>query len=163
MVNLKFSKLKKECSKCASELLVDQELLLAFLNSPIRDKIMKFSKLNKKEISSIMKIVDYYSKLKIQQEKKLKLKTKKDILKIEVNLLKKIFNAKILKFKKIKTEEAFNITKKILKKEYPNSVILSMLETDKIAALLGIKTIPSELLVFDSKNKKIIGVEVLVK
>lgn len=163
MVSLKFSKLKKECSKCASELLVDQELLLSFLNSPIRNKIMKFSRLNKKEISSIMKIADYYSKLKIQQEKKLKSKSRKDILKIEINLLKKIFSAKILKFRKIKTEEAFNITKNIIKKEYPNSVILDMLKTNKIATLLNIKAIPSELLVFDIKNKKIIGVEVLVK
>ncbi|MBU0929561.1 MAG: hypothetical protein KJ623_00640 [Nanoarchaeota archaeon] len=166
MVEVQFSRLKKECPKCAEELVVDQELLLSFLNSPIRKKVMKFAKLNKKDINSIMEIVEHYAKLKIEQEKKLKEKTSKEILKIEVSILKNMFIAEVLEFKKLKIEDLLNVAKSILQVEYPDSVILNMLETDKIATLLGIDTnkkFPSELLVFDSKNKKIIGVKIINK
>lgn len=162
MVEVKFSRLKKECPKCASELLVDQELLLVFLNSPIRDKIMKFSRLTKQEINSVMELVNYYAKLKIEEEKS----NSKEINKIEIDVLKKIFSAELLKFKNLKIENAFEIAKRILNVEYPDAVILNMLETDKIATLAGLDTkkkFPSELLVFDSANKKIIGVEIIVK
>lgn len=163
MVEIKFSRLKKEFPSSAKELVVDQGLVLSFLNSPIRKKIMKFARLEKKEINAVNEIVDYYSKLKIEEEKKFPPNTTKDLAKLEINILKHLFNAEVLKFKNLEWEEAFDITRKILKVEYPNSVILNMLETEKIATLLDIKKMPSELLVFDLTNKKIIGVEVLLK
>ncbi|MDD5651310.1 MAG: hypothetical protein PHF86_13000 [Candidatus Nanoarchaeia archaeon] len=166
MVEIKFSRLKKDFPKSAKELVTDQELVLTFLNSPIRDKVMKFSKLNRDEIKSINEIVNYYSKLKIEVEKKSKPKLTGDLTKLEVEILKNIFSAEMLTFKNLKMEEAFEIAKKIIKVEYPNSVILNMLETDKIATLLGLETekeFPSELLVFDTLNNKIVGVEILLK
>ncbi len=166
MVEIKFSRLKKECPVCADDLMVDQELLLLFLNSPIRDKIMKFSKLNKNEKKVIQEFVDYYSKLKIEFEKKKRPETENDVRDIEVNILKKIFDAEILGFKNLKRKEALEIARKIIKVGYPDSVVLEMLEVDKIATLTGINTkkeFPSEFLIFDIKNKKIIGISIKLK
>lgn len=166
MVELKFSRLKKEFPKEASGLLVDQELLLVFLNSPIRNRIMKFARLDKKEQSVIKEFIDYYAKLKIEEEKKRKPKTSNGVRKIEISILKRMFSGEVLEFKNLKKENVFKVASNILKIEYPNSVVLDMLETDKIATLAGIETkkeFPSGLLVFDLDNKKIIGVEVIIK
>ena len=166
MVEIKFSRLKKECPECAEDLIVDQELLLIFLNSPIRDKIMKFSKLNKTEKKIIQESVDYYAKLKIEEEKKKKPKTEKDVRNIEVGILKKLFSAEILEFKNLKRTEALDVARKIIKVGYPDSAVLEMLEIDRIATLTGIDTkrnFPSEFMVFDAKNRKIVGVGVITK
>jgi len=166
MVEIKFSRLKKECQACADDLMVDQELLLLFLNSPIREKIMKFSKLNKNDKNVIQEFVDYYAKLKIELEKKKKPETENDVRNIEIGILKNIFNAEILGFKNLKRKEALEIARKIIKVGYPDSVVLEMLEIDKIATLTGIDTskeFPSEFLIFDIKNKKIIGIGIKLK
>lgn len=108
-----------------------------------------------------MEIVNYYAKLKIESEK-----IRKNINDIEISILKKMFLGEVLEFKKLGLKGALDVAKKILQVEYPNAVILNMLKIDKIATLAGLETgkkFPSELLVFDAKNKRIIGVELVVK
>src|SRR3989344_2323037 len=158
MVEIKFSRLKKEFPGLADEILVDQELLLVFLNSPIRDKIIKFAKLTKNETKSVMEIVNYYARLKVEEEKNANPENQDEVRAVEISILKKIFISEVIEFKKLKIKEAFDVAKNILRVEYPNSVVLNMLETDRIATLAGLDTrkkFPSELLVFDTEKKKI--------
>jgi len=145
----------------------EMEALLIFFNSSARDKWLKFIGLKKKEIDSINRIIDLYAKRKVSLEKKKKPKTRKSVIKIEVNVLKELFKGEILKFKsKLNEAESLEISEKILKKKYPKSVILNMVETDKLATLTGIDTLkdfPTDFLVFDTKNNKVIGVNLILK
>lgn len=167
MKSLKFSTLKKRSPITAKKFFNELEALLIFLNSPERNKWLKFIKLSKDEKSAINKIVDIYANKKIQWEKKLKPKKPKDVIKIEVKVLKEIFVGEILKFKgKISNLESFKIAEKIIKVRYPKSVILNMVETDKLATITGINTLkdfPVDMLVFDIKSKKIIGINIIIK
>ena len=49
-----------------------------------------------------------------------------------------------------------------LKNEYKNSVILNPLQLEKLAILAGLNKneMPTDYLVFDLKNKKIVGIDV---
>jgi hypothetical protein len=167
MKRLKFSMLKKRAPFTAKKFFTEQEVLLVFLNVPARAKWLKFIGLSKKEIESINKIINVYAKKKVQLEKKLKPKYLGEVIKIEVSVLKGIFKGELLKFKGIvEKTDALRIAEKILKVKYPKSVILNMMETDKLATLAGINTLknfPTDLLVFDLNENKIIGVNLILK
>ncbi|MFA5175745.1 MAG: hypothetical protein WC413_00595 [Candidatus Nanoarchaeia archaeon] len=164
MKEVSFSKLKQESPSDAREFLIDQKVLLIFLNSPARTKWLKFIRLKKEEINKITKIVEYYAKLKVSMEKKKKPKTRKEIIKIEAECLKKVYKGELLKFKSIE-EHKIKIAKNIAKAEYPGSIVIDTLKAEKLATLTGLKNkeFPSELLVFDIKNKKIIGLNIINK
>ncbi len=166
MQKVKFERFEKEFPKSAKEFVADQEMLIVFLNSPVRDKWLKFIGLKRKDIKKIKEIVEHYAKLKVEEEKKKKPKTREQIIKAEAEVLKKIFAGQVLEFHNVNLLEAIELAKKILKIEYPNSIIFDTLKADRLATLAGIDTqkkFPSELLVFDLDSKKIIGVNVVVK
>mgnify|MGYP001573736514 CR=1 FL=1 len=165
MEKVNFNFYRKKFKGHAKEFIEDQELMLIFLNSPVRLNWMKFVGLKQSDINKIMKIVEYYAKLKIKEENKKKPKTRNAIIKIESDCLRKIFLGRIIKVGGIvRKTERFKIVNKILKSEYKNSVILNPLQLEKLVILAGLSKsdIPTDFLVFDLRNKKIIGIDVPV-
>lgn len=166
MRKLQFKILEKRSPSTAKKFFNELESLLIFLNSPARDKWLKFSGLTKKEIKHVKDITDSYAKKKIQLEKKLKPKNKNDVLKIEVKILKEIFLGEVIKLKSgLNNAETLEIANNILKIKYPDAVILNMMKTDKLATMTGINTLnnfPTDLLIFDTKHKKIIGINLVI-
>ncbi|MAG50740.1 hypothetical protein CL621_03845 [archaeon] len=162
-----FKALKKRFPKKAKEFLVDLETLALFLNSPVRDRWMKFSKLNSSEIRKINKIVNHYAELKVKEENKKKPKTRKQIIKIENLCLIKIFLGKFIKIKENDKTKALKIIKKLLKIKYPESAILDTFELSKLSVLTGAnektRNFSTDLLVFYPNKNKIIGIAVLLK
>ncbi len=166
MKEVKYNTLERKFPKKAKEFLVDLETLALFLNSPVRDKWMKFSKLTSTEIKRINKVVDYYGSLKVKEENKKKPKTRKQIIKIENLCLRKIFLGSFIKIKEDDRTKALKTIKKLLKTEHPKSVILDTFELSKLSVLTGADgragRFSTDLLVFDSEKNKIIGVGVLL-
>jgi len=167
MKELSFNILERKFPKKAKEFIVDQETLVLFLNSPIRNKWMKFLKLSPTEVKKINKIVDYYGSLKVKEENKKKPKTRKQIVKIEDLCLKKIFLGRFMKIKEDDRSKALKIVKKLLKVEYPKSVILDTFKLSKLSVLTGADgragRFSTDLLVFDPNNNKIIAIGVLLR
>ncbi len=167
MQEIKYRALKKQFPKKAKEIFKTQEALAIFLNSPFREKWINKLKLKRSEAKKVKEIIEYYGKLKISEENKKKPKKWKDILIIEDNCLKKIFEGRLFELKHAKSKYfAKRIMKKILEKEFPESVIFTPRKVKKLLRLTEVekaKKAPMEFIVFDSKKKKIIGIEIVLE
>ena len=166
MVKVSFSYLKKKFPKKAGKFVLDQEIAVLFLNSPVRKNWMRFIGLKDSEMKKIQEVVEHYAKLKVDMENKKKPKTKKGVIKIEDACLEKVFLGQFLRMKNVKDRlDAVKAAKKLLRKEYPGSVILDIHKLEKLAVLTGAggeEQFPTDFMIFDPKNKKIISVEVKI-
>lgn len=166
MITVKYEQIKKDFPEKASELLQEQETLVLFLNLPVRKNWMTIIKLSDEEQKRVNKIVERYAKLKIEEENKLKPKSKEEIMEIENNTLKKIFEARMVKVGHVKNKfEAVKIAKGLAKEEFPKGVILDANKLDKLTTLAGAdstRITPTDVLVFDPENVKIISYELVI-
>lgn len=165
MIKLLFKKLKGLYPDEAKEFVAEQETLSIFLNSPKREQWLKSLKLPVRDLTNVKNVIDHYAKCKVKAEKKSKAKMRKDIIKIENKCLKKIFEGRIMKIKvKGTREHALGIAKKIISKKFPVSTILDEKKIAMLGKKAGIKKkFPTDFLVFDGKNKKIVSFGVVFK
>ncbi|MFH1065946.1 MAG: hypothetical protein V1734_05570 [Nanoarchaeota archaeon] len=159
MIKEMFSKLKALMPKEAAEFVADQEVLAVFLNSPKRDEWIKKAGMKPKE--KIDEVVNVYAKMKIDAEKKLKAKTRENVIKIEDECLQKLFVGRAMKLKKGDQKAALRIVLNILEQQYKNAAIVDRNQLEVVAKAAGINKKPTEFIVFDADSKKIIGVNVI--
>lgn len=167
MQDVKYNQIKKDFPQKAEEILQEQETIVLFLNSPVRKNWMIILKLDGREQQSINKVVERYAKIKVNQEKKLKLKSKDDIVKIEDKALREVFEARIVKISHVKDKiEAAHIAENLAKEEFPKGVVFDTIKLDKLTTLAGAnstKITPVDIVVFDPKSKKIISYEIVIE
>lgn len=155
-----YSFLAKKHKEEAADFVAEQEMLVNFLNSPVRKNWLKIIGLKKNEIPKLLKIIENYAKLKVMLENKKKAKSRKEIILIEDACLRLMFQSKLFKVDKIKGRlERLHILGNLLKSEYPGSVILDTYKAEKLAVLSGSNNLATDFLVFDPKKNKIIAVE----
>ena len=155
-----YSFLVKKHKEEASDFVAEQEAFVNFLNSPARKNWLKMIGLKKQDVDKVLKIVDYYAKLKVTLENKKKPKQKKDIILIEDACLRLMFQARLFKISHIKNKaEKLKVLEKFLKAEYPGSVIIDTYKAEKLAVLSESDNMASSFVVFDVKNNKIVAVE----
>jgi len=166
MPKVSFSYLKKELPKEAEEFVTEQEALVDFLNSPARANWLKMLKLKEEDIKKINEIVEYYAKMKIEQEKRKKPLSREDVIHIEDACLKNIFVGHILKIQGVKERsKALKVAKGLLEQDYKGKVIFDEQMLEKLSVLAGIdgtrRRFPVDFVIFDDKEKKVICVDVV--
>lgn len=159
MIKEMFSKLKSLMPKEAAEFVADQEVLAVFLNSPKRDEWIKKAGMKPKD--AIEAVVSEYARMKIDAEKKLKAKTRENIIRIEDECLQKLFVGRTMKLKKGDQRAALKIVFNILGQQYKNAAIIDRNQAEVVAKAAGINKKPTEFIVFDADAKKIVGVNVI--
>lgn len=163
MKEVKFEQVKKDFPPRAEEILEEQETLVLFLNSPVRKNWMAILKLKKAEQAIVGNVVGHYAQLKIGEENRLKPKSKADVIRIENNVLRKLFEQRLIKIKNVKDKkEAAKVAKAFVKKEFPKAVIFDAIHLGKLATLAGVESKalqPTDLVVFDKESTKIISFE----
>ena len=161
MEKVTFKKLKKEHPGEAKEFVNEQEALVLFLNSPDRDKWMKALKLSPASKKKVNIIVGRYARCKIRAENKLKPRTRKEVIHIENECLKKVFEAHVLDIN-LKKKKAMEAASKLINGKYKSCVILDDKQLAKLSRKEGIgKKFPEDFWVFDAKKKKVIGINVI--
>ncbi len=162
---MRFKTLERKHPESAKEFLETLNMLPIFLNyyPEVRDKWMKDIGLKKRDISRVNKVVSKYAEEKVKLENKKKPKNRKDVILIEDEVLKNIFEAKLIKIHH--SQSLLRTSKEIIKQEYSNCAIIEPEQMDELESMLLMeghkKRFPMDFLVFDPKNMKIIGVEVI--
>lgn len=159
---MQFTYLKKSFPKTAKEFLVDQEVLASFFNLKSRDNLLNSLKINKTQKKKIMTVINHYAKLKIEIENKKNPQLRKEVIKIENDCLKKIFEARIIKMKLDDKKKAMSLAEKLLKMEFPGSVILPKEKFVMLARLVGTKGDTSDFLIFVPKERKVIVADTVI-
>ncbi len=138
------------------------EMLINFLNYfPEKqvDWLIKL-KLGEKEIKNIMDISDEFAKNKVTIINSRKPKTREQIIMIENETLKSLFEARLL-FVKSRRFARKKIARYVLRLMYPEATILNTKKLRKLAKMLREKKMKmTDFLVFDPKSKKIYGIQV---
>jgi len=167
-MKLNFEELKKECKTCAAEFIAELEMLPVFLNyfPEVQEKWLEEAGIIKSDIAKIKTVIAQYAKEKIALENKLLPKTREDVIKIEDQVLKKMFTAKILKVNE-EPVKIKKITENLIKQQYPDSVLITSEQLGKIEKFTLFqkenKGFPTDYIIFDPKNMSIIGIEVIKK
>ncbi|MCK4670602.1 MAG: hypothetical protein KAT43_05360 [Nanoarchaeota archaeon] len=169
MKSMKFEALEKKYPREAKEFVTDQKVAVTFLNSPVRGNWMSILELKKKDVEAIKQVIDAYAKQKVIGINKVKPKYRKEVIQIENEIFEKMFEGKFYKIRHAKERvrdkvEAMEIVEKLLKKDYPGAAILDIHKLERLATLCSLENeTPSEFMVFDPKNMKIISIEVVVE
>ncbi|MDI6737264.1 MAG: hypothetical protein QME12_01985 [Nanoarchaeota archaeon] len=159
MLKEMFSHLKKLMPKEAAEFVADQEALAVFLNSPKREEWIRKAGMKPKD--AIEAVVFAYAKMKVDAEKKLKNKTRENVIKIEDECLQKMFIGRTMRLKKGDKRAELAIVKSILVQQYRKGAIVERRQMEMVAKAAGINKKPTEFIVFDADAKKIVGVNVI--
>ncbi|MDD4878425.1 MAG: hypothetical protein PHO02_05320 [Candidatus Nanoarchaeia archaeon] len=159
MIKEMFSRLKSLMPKEAAEFVADQEILAVFLNSPKREEWIRKAGMKPKD--AIESVVSEYAKMKVDAEKKLKEKTRENVIKIEDECLQKLFIGRTMKLKKGDKKAELSIIKNIIEQQYKGAAIVDRKQMEIVAKAAGISKKPTEFIVFDADAKKIVGVNVI--
>jgi len=164
MTKIKFKMLEKKCKDVAKEFMEELELLPIFLNyyPDVQRRWLEDMGLNEKEILIINQVTEEYAKKKVALQNKKKPKTKQQIIKIENEVLRDMYQGRLMI---IKAKAPLKTSKKMLKQKYPDAAILDPDELEELEQLTLFKDhkkrFPWNFLVFDSKDMKIIGVKIV--
>lgn len=167
-MKISFEELKKECKTCAIEFLEELEMLPIFLNyfPSVQEKWLEEAGISKSNIAKIKAVISEYAKEKVALENKRLPKTREDVIKIEDEVLKKMFVAKLFKTNLSPAKDA-KVIENIIKQEYPEAAIVTPEQLRKIEKFVLFKKLgkkfPMDWLVFDPKGMKIISIEVVKK
>jgi len=162
---MRFETLEKKCKECAEEFLEQLELLPIFLNyyPDVREDWLEEIGLTKADIKRIKKVVDEYAKRKVELENKRLPQKRKEVIQIEDEVLKQMYEGKLIKIKKTKAPK--KTAKQLIKEMYPNCAIIDDEKLRKLETLTLFKEhqkrFPMNFLVFDPEKLKIIGIEVI--
>lgn len=167
-MEISFEKLEKQCKECAAEFIGELEMLPLFLNyfPDVQEKWLEEAGIDKTDIFKIRLVASNYAMEKVKLENKLLPKTRDDVIKIEDQVLKKMYVGKIFKTN-ADPHSMKNVIDMVLMQEYKNCALISAEQLSKIEKFtlfhkLG-KKFPMTYLIFDSEHMKIIGVEVVKK
>ncbi len=161
MQKIDFKKIKKRYPKEAKEFVNEQEALVLFMNSSEKDKILSKLKFTTTQKSKIKKVIDKYALCKIKHLKKYKKLSRKDVIHIEDQCLKNVFEAHLIRLN-VNKKEALKITAKILEKEYKGCVILNDTKLNRLSKLINLnKKFPEDFWVFEPNKKKVIGINIV--
>jgi hypothetical protein len=164
-MKISFEELKKGCKECASDFITELELLPIFLNyyKDLEEKWLEEAGLKKEDISKVKKVVDEYSRRKVELENKELPQKREEVIKIEDKVLKEMYEGVMLKVSKIK--KAFVL--EFLRSRYPEAAILTPEQLAKLESITLFKEdmgkFPVDFLVFDAESNKIVGYEVIEK
>ena len=159
MIKEMFSRLKSLLPKEAAEFVADQEILAVFLNSPKREEWIRRAGMKPRD--RIEEVVSAYAKMKVDAEKKLKSKTRENVIKIEDECLQKLFVGRTIKLKKGDPRVALKLVLNILEQQYKSAAIVERKQMEMVAKSAGINKKPTEFIVFDADAKRIVGVNVI--
>ena len=165
MVEIIFENLEKECKECAEEFIEELELLPIFLNyyPDVQEKWLEDIGLSKENIQEIKKVIDTYAQEKVKLENERNPQKREEVIKIEDEILKKMFEARLLKIKN--TDSPVKTAKTVVQGLFPNTTIIDSEQLRELENLTYFKEhqkrFPMNFLIFDSKNMKIISVEII--
>lgn len=159
----KISCLEKKIPEIREQFFAEMEMLAIFLNylPTVQIKWLKEMKLKKKDIENILKIADYYAKLKVKMINENPPKNREDVIKIENECLRKIYTPRLMNITPCRWKwRCKRIAEKLIRKKWPNATIFKKKQIRKFKKLLREKKVMTDFLVFDPESKRIIGIEV---
>ena len=165
-MQINFEELQKECKSCAIEFIQELSMLPIFLNyfPQVQEKWLEEAGLSISSIQITKAVVSEYLRQKVALEQRIMPQKREDVIKIEDEILKRIFVGKLMKINQ-EPSAIRKILESLITQQYEGAAVITPEQLAKIEKLTLFekewKKFPMNYLVFDPRTMKIIGIEII--